>query len=371
MKKLILLLLIVTATLSIGQAQVRIKMKNENGVYTTPCTVNGLRLRFIFDTGASNVSISLSEAIFMLKNGYLNEEDLKGASYSQLANGEVISNTSVIIKELEIAGIVLNNVEAIIIHDLSAPLLLGQSAIQRLGKFQIDGDELLIITKNSVPSEDAYNVTKEMLIKAKDYYFNELDNLSYSTYKEAYNICPTAFECKDFDIWGTVCSNTDKYEEAIKYLNIASRCTEKNKSLHFIYSNLGYSYGKIRDYDNALISLEKALSLTDEDDRLASIFFSIGLVKANQQKYSEAVKNYEICVKYRLNYLSVTMEDVFRGKVKDGILGEAFYNTYFGYIKDHLTPPDTFIALAAICGSREAMMVCNELGINYERYIKK
>ena len=117
MKKLILLLLIVTATLSIGQAQVRIKMKNENGVYTTPCTVNGLRLRFIFDTGASNVSISLSEAIFMLKNGYLNEEDLKGASYSQLANGEVISNTSVIIKELEIAGIVLNNVEAIIIHD--------------------------------------------------------------------------------------------------------------------------------------------------------------------------------------------------------------------------------------------------------------
>ena len=77
-------------------------MKKENGVYTTPCVVNGLRLRFIFDTGASNVSLSLTEAIFMLKNGYLNESDLHGSSYSQIANGDIVENTSVTLNEIEI-----------------------------------------------------------------------------------------------------------------------------------------------------------------------------------------------------------------------------------------------------------------------------
>ena len=44
-------------------AQVTIQMQEENGVYKIPCEVNGLRMNFIFDTGASNVCISLREAI--------------------------------------------------------------------------------------------------------------------------------------------------------------------------------------------------------------------------------------------------------------------------------------------------------------------
>jgi aspartyl protease family protein len=39
-------------------------MQKDGGVYKVPCTVNGLKLEFIFDTGASVVSISLTEAIF-------------------------------------------------------------------------------------------------------------------------------------------------------------------------------------------------------------------------------------------------------------------------------------------------------------------
>ena len=53
---------------SLLQAQIHIEMREENGVYTAPCKVNGLQLRFIFDTGASDVSISLTEAVFMIKN---------------------------------------------------------------------------------------------------------------------------------------------------------------------------------------------------------------------------------------------------------------------------------------------------------------
>ncbi len=131
-------------------AQVRILMKKEKGVYTTPCSVNGLKLQFIFDTGASNVAISLPVAIFMLKNGYLLKTDLKGSSYAQIANGKVLKNTTILIRELEIGGIKLQNIEASVIHELSAPLLLGQSAIQKLGKIQINGNELILLDKNPI-----------------------------------------------------------------------------------------------------------------------------------------------------------------------------------------------------------------------------
>ena len=54
------------------------------------------------------------------------------------------------IRELEIGGIKLQNIEASVIHELSAPLLLGQSAIQKLGKIQINGNELILLDKNPI-----------------------------------------------------------------------------------------------------------------------------------------------------------------------------------------------------------------------------
>ncbi len=48
------------------------------------------------------------------------------------------------IREIEIAGLVLRNVDAVVIHSQSAPLLLGQSAIQKLGKVSISGNTLTI-----------------------------------------------------------------------------------------------------------------------------------------------------------------------------------------------------------------------------------
>ena len=49
--------------------QVKITMERHGNVYYVPGKVNGLSMKFIFDTGASNVCLSLTEALFMLKNG--------------------------------------------------------------------------------------------------------------------------------------------------------------------------------------------------------------------------------------------------------------------------------------------------------------
>jgi clan AA aspartic protease (TIGR02281 family) len=124
--------------------QTTITMQKKNGVYYVPCKANGLSLEFIFDTGAGDVSISLTEALFMHKQGYLKNNDFVGTEYYRIANGEIQEGTKIIIKVLEFAGLKLYNVEASVVHTLSAPLLLGQSVISKLGKIQLDGNKLTI-----------------------------------------------------------------------------------------------------------------------------------------------------------------------------------------------------------------------------------
>ena len=76
-----------------------------------------------------DVSISLVEAIFMIENGYLSEDDILGSVEFSLANGNIAEGTKILLKEVEIGGLKLSNIEASIVHEFRAPLLLGQSLI--------------------------------------------------------------------------------------------------------------------------------------------------------------------------------------------------------------------------------------------------
>lgn len=136
--KTLLFLLLLLFTLSYSNAQTVIKMEKAGGVYKIPCKVNGLSLKFIFDTGASDVTLSLTEALFMLKNGFLNDKDFLGTEYYRIANGDIQEGTKVNLKIIEIEGLKIYNVQASIVHTTDAPLLMGQSALQRFGKLSID-----------------------------------------------------------------------------------------------------------------------------------------------------------------------------------------------------------------------------------------
>lgn len=129
-------------------AQERIKMRQESGIYTIPCEVNGLRLRFIFDTGTADVSISSTEALFMLKNDYLKSEHIIGKDKYVLADGSIEENTIIILEEIKIGTETLKDIKACVTKNTKAPLLLGQSAIQQLGAWYIEGDELVFGAPN-------------------------------------------------------------------------------------------------------------------------------------------------------------------------------------------------------------------------------
>ena len=120
--------------------------RKPGGTFEIPCDINGLPLQMIFDTGASDVTISSVEANFMLKNGYLSEKDVKGKRYYQIANGQLSEGTVITLREIKIGDAVLKNVDASVVKSQKAPLLLGQSAMERFGTITIDNvnNKLLI-----------------------------------------------------------------------------------------------------------------------------------------------------------------------------------------------------------------------------------
>ena len=121
-----------------------IPFTKENGVYKVKCNVNGLPLHFVFDTGASDVTISMVEATFMMKNGYLNGNDVVGSQRYMDANGDVSVGTIINLKDVNFGGQNLTNVRASVVRNQKAPLLLGQSVLGRLGKIEIDNAKNVI-----------------------------------------------------------------------------------------------------------------------------------------------------------------------------------------------------------------------------------
>ena len=121
--------------------------KMYSGVYEIPCTINELPLKFFFDTGASTVTISSVEANFMLKNGYLKSDDIKGKEYYSVATGEIHEGTTIRLREIKIGDAILRNVDASVVHNQQAPLLLGQTVLERFGTVTIDNINSKLIIK--------------------------------------------------------------------------------------------------------------------------------------------------------------------------------------------------------------------------------
>lgn len=115
-----------------------IKMTKRSGVYFIPCKINGSEMEFIFDTGASDITMSLTEALFLYKQGKLTDADFIGTQEYQIANGTIEEGTIVKLKTVEIGNRTLYSVQASILYNLQAPLLLGQSALNKFGKISID-----------------------------------------------------------------------------------------------------------------------------------------------------------------------------------------------------------------------------------------
>ncbi|MDR2146276.1 MAG: retroviral-like aspartic protease family protein [Tannerella sp.] len=115
-----------------------IKMYEKYGVYHIPCKINGTEMEFIFDTGASDITMSLTEALFLYKQGKLKDDDFIGTQQYQIADGSIHEGAIVRLQTVQIGNRTLYNIQASIVDNLAAPLLLGQSALSEFGKVSVD-----------------------------------------------------------------------------------------------------------------------------------------------------------------------------------------------------------------------------------------
>lgn len=283
MKHIIVIFIALMGCLCLN-AEVRIHMEKEAGVYKVPCQVNGLKMKFIFDTGAANVSISSTYAEMMLENGYLLKSDFKGTTQSILADGSVVNNIVVNLRTVEIAGQTIDNVTALVVPSQNAPLLLGQSIIQRLGKVSIDGDYLVIHNAN-IYTEDEIDVI--------------------------YN--------KAIDLF-----NRDIYSEALKNFNIVYEFWGEDTNPWVLHS-MGICYSNLEDKDSAEKCHLKAIELDDgenEDGILFDIYSKLSGIIHVKGDYNKSLE-------YSMLMLKYATTDIERAKAFNSIASDYWQQNKF------------------------------------------
>lgn len=223
-------------------SQTEIELESSNGIYLVPCEVNDIPMKFVLDTGASNVSISSTEALFLIKQGKINDDDFIGKLNYKTASGEILEGTEIILRKIDINGFVIKDVKATIVHELNAPLLLGQSALSKLGDYSIKGNKLVI--QNSIKNKyelemyEAYEWINDVIsiqnIKKDSvqisHYFSELYEVPLSGYILVGHKKKTTIEEKKEEAFLIKLNDVTKvyFEQNTEYLNVDNLVVEVN-----------------------------------------------------------------------------------------------------------------------------------------------
>lgn len=120
---------------------VAIPFTEKSGVKYINVTVNGFGFEMIFDTGCSGALISVAEANYLYQKGYLTEEDVLGVTKSQIADGSIVENMVINLKEVILDGkIRCTDVKATVSSNNNAPLLLGNEVLNRVAAYAVDNN---------------------------------------------------------------------------------------------------------------------------------------------------------------------------------------------------------------------------------------
>jgi aspartyl protease family protein len=126
------------ATAASGERRETLLEKERNGHFYTYAEVNGEPVRFVVDTGASFVALTVKDAKRLGIPFSPDEFEIVGEGASGLVRGKMLQLDSV-----EIDGKRVTNVKAAILEG-SRLSLLGQSYLSRMGEVQMRGDYMVL-----------------------------------------------------------------------------------------------------------------------------------------------------------------------------------------------------------------------------------
>ena len=112
--------------------------RDSSGQFHVAVRVNGQDARFLVDTGADVVALTLEEADRLGLNLGPNDFEPIAQTASGTGNGAIVT-----IDRLELDGREFSDVTAAVVEGLHENLL-GQSVLRRLGKVELRGDRMII-----------------------------------------------------------------------------------------------------------------------------------------------------------------------------------------------------------------------------------
>lgn len=129
--------------------------KTETNVKTVHIKLNGTNgYDAIFDTGCSGMLISNLEYIGMQKSGTITQNDYVGTERNSIADGSVVENPVVNIREVTLIDKegkqhTLRDIKATVVENIAASILIGSSVIDNLAKnsYEVDLNKKIIIFK--------------------------------------------------------------------------------------------------------------------------------------------------------------------------------------------------------------------------------
>jgi len=115
-----------------------VRLEESNGTYFVPGIVNGImNLRFLIDTGATDVGIPADVVASMVMSGFIEQADFLGERTYSIANGSTMPAQTFRIRSLKVGNMVIEDVRANVLP-AKGPLLLGQSFLRRLKSWSLD-----------------------------------------------------------------------------------------------------------------------------------------------------------------------------------------------------------------------------------------
>lgn len=124
---------------------VSVPFTEQSGVKFLDVSINGMGVQMIFDTGCSGALISIDEAEYLYKKGRITNDDIKGVTQAQIADGSIVENMVINLKEVIVGGVVVcPDVEATVSPNTNAPLLLGGEIINRFAAYSVDNENNVI-----------------------------------------------------------------------------------------------------------------------------------------------------------------------------------------------------------------------------------
>lgn len=128
---------VISSNTSLNNKSEQVKLTDNNGTFLVNVTFKSLSIPFVLDSGAAEISISANVEKQLIQNGTITKNDYLPDGLYKLADGRIVSQKRVMLKNVTVGQFTVKNVSASVGGEETL-LLLGKSFLDKFANWSID-----------------------------------------------------------------------------------------------------------------------------------------------------------------------------------------------------------------------------------------